>query len=645
MLCRPRLPIVRFPYRSLRRLRTLEPKPAVKNAWTDEKLVPTEKYPLSIALTSHPKTIKRDKSIGAPVTKTKLYVAKGDALHSRVNQIYIRTQIVSPDLCDDIINYLGHTLEQHKGCDILDLHPGVGLWSQKIHEFLQPRSHILLEPSEMYDSYLKPLVEQPGSTYKLYRDDPTRFETYATLVEGGVFPHQKRVNAGDADAAKLNTSLLVIGSLMWDPMLPGFGFSSMARQMITKFVQGAWRLEGMHAFGPVRSLLWGTQEEMRGPLPKSVAHVGKYNQIFATQCDITEYATTSRSAATLGPKQFGRRPQYDMESAVKALERGRQSGVKLPEHRRDSLHQFADELTEVTGGTGKISSAELREFLKAKQYEGISTVGLSNPGEIAYWEEDKKLQKERKALDLEAGKKLKHMDDKAHVLRRGTVKRSGVVLSQVEAAAIVGEEIYDLECMILSLPDGLDKDKALTALKDKENEYEAAVERINKNFRSAVPVETDDRLILRSPVPRLQWESRPYEPLTIQADEVWPIHQVSLLDLMPRPPPPDMDLEWWEWVDDFYTVLFSSPGISVREAMNLVQPGADSLLDEVPSLKDPMKGGRLNMDHFRVRMLTHEMIVDLCRAYKEWPFRPPESKHKKYFQLRAGKSNKRTLTE
>ncbi|KAJ3503224.1 hypothetical protein NM208_g16558 [Fusarium decemcellulare] len=40
-----------------------------------------------------------------------------------------RLNIVSQDLCDDIINYLGPSLERHRGCDLVDLNPGVGLWS------------------------------------------------------------------------------------------------------------------------------------------------------------------------------------------------------------------------------------------------------------------------------------------------------------------------------------------------------------------------------------------------------------------------------------------------------------------------------------------------------------------------------------
>ncbi len=56
------------------------------------------------------------------------------------------------------------SLERHVGCDLIDIYPGAGLWSRKLHEALQPRSHILMEPDKIYKPFLEPLLSTPNAT-------------------------------------------------------------------------------------------------------------------------------------------------------------------------------------------------------------------------------------------------------------------------------------------------------------------------------------------------------------------------------------------------------------------------------------------------------------------------------------------------
>lgn len=540
---------------------------------------------------------------------------------------------------DDLIGYLGHTLEQHKGCDIIDLYPGVGLWSQKIHNFLKPRSHILLEPSENFDRYLEPLVNAPGSTYQLFRDDPTMLNTYTDLFKRGVFPHQKPVDTQSARTGEINTSLLVIGSLAWHPRLPGFSFTSMMRQVLIKLAEQTWSNGYIHSSGPVRSLIWGTQDEMTGFLPKGMGQVSRYSHLLTRYTDVREWATTS------GQRVSERRPQYDMESTVRVMRKAKQLGLELPKHRRDTIHEFADEIADLTGGTGKMMSAEFRQYLMEKEMAGISTSGLSAPADITFWQAEKAYLEMRAANEEKFKGKMKHLrsppDAKLHSQVRASRKRLGVVHARVEAIAIMGEEIYDLECKILALPDGPEKDQTLAALEEKEEEFETAVEETNVNFRSAIFTEIDDRLALRSPVTLLNWEKRAFEPLTVQPDEVWPVMGASLMDIMPRPLPSEERRMALEWANDFAYGLMESQTMSIHDAMNGIQSGASDLLDQVPIMKDPKRGGRLNMRNFRVRMLTHEMLEELAKAYKEWPFKHPEANYVNYFRLRVAKTREK----
>ncbi|KAG9983463.1 hypothetical protein KCU98_g6073, partial [Aureobasidium melanogenum] len=127
--------------------------------------------------------------------------------------------VVSEPLCDQIIDYLGLDLDKHKGCDIIDLHPGACLWSQKIHERLQPRRHLLLEPDERYlDPFIKPLLDQKDSTYRhttLSGAAPKGyFDTYDKIFNDHLLPARDPLSVHDPRLREPNNSLLVIGNLV-----------------------------------------------------------------------------------------------------------------------------------------------------------------------------------------------------------------------------------------------------------------------------------------------------------------------------------------------------------------------------------------------------------------------------------------------
>lgn len=526
-----------------------------------------------------------------------------------------------------MIQYIGPSLEKHKGCDILDLNPGAGLWSQKLHEFLQPRSHILLEPEpDRYDRYLRPLLEEPGSKYKLFMGDAADFSTFNKLVEEGAFPHQKRVEAQSPLGRELNHSLLVTGSLVWDPKLPGLGFDSMSRQIFHWLVNTAWEKTGIHAFGHVRSLLWMMQEDVRQYLPRCANQYAKAASL-NTWSKFSEVVTPGhieRGRLKLSP---ARRPRYEIESVVRAMRNGRAGGMELPIHRRENVHDFAEEIEARTKGTGIMNSVDLMQYLKEQEMAGKSTAGLSTDLEIRNYKTEKALLENPDIFKTERVDTRGRMvtgvtkEGKDASQLRATVNRNLKIMIETEKHIDLAEDIYNLECKILGLGDGPSKEAALRKLEDMERELDGFIGKTTPVRRTAIINEIDDRLALRSPVPRLQWDSRPYEPLIMQPGEVWPAARVSLLDSEPRPPlkcDPSLPLTR---LLPFVRKLADYPQSSVVGALEAIQPGAGELVEQVSSLKDPKKGGRLNMNNLRVRMLTKEMVAGLWEAYEQWPFK------------------------
>jgi transcription factor 1 len=590
---------------------------ALGTHWSTGKLAPSPKHPLSAELYT---TLRPSIDEG--------YGNKG--------KTYLRTQVVSKGLCDDSLAYIGKSLQKHKGCDILDINPGAGLWSSKLHDMLQPRSHILLESDyAKFKPYLDPLVDQPQSTYKIIEADANRFETLVKLVEDGHFPHQKQASSADGKAQEPNNSLLVTGTLMWDPKLPGLGFDSMAKQLMTVWANRAWTNEAFHAFGPVRMLLWVMDDDLKNIMPKTVFHTGRSSNFMQKSSVLRPIVLPEHEPRKAGRGAPGRDATYEIESVIAAMKRGADNGMSLPAHRRSNIHDFADDLAVTSNSTGAISAKTCTQYLVEQEFKGKSTVGLLPEGSIATIHADVALGNQyTEPFKLNTKKKPVTEAERAVGRKRSQALRLEEVKRKRDKLVDQGEDIYKLECKILAMKDGAKKEAELQRLQQLQQDLDAGIMDMAPNYRASVVTDLDDRLALRSSVPRLQWDDRPFEPLVMQSEEVWPANRAALVDIEPRPFPPGQTSDTMEYFQDFTYGLLLDMGSPLPEVLERMQHGGSQLIDSVPILKDPAKGGRLNMKNLRVRMLTIEMIDELCKAYREWPFRAQDADHPKYFRLK-----------
>ncbi|KAF2470458.1 S-adenosyl-L-methionine-dependent methyltransferase [Lindgomyces ingoldianus] len=596
--------------------------------WTPEKLRVNPKYPLAQDLYE--------------TTRPAYYVRT----NTRGYAVHMRSQIVSPDLCDDVLKYIGPSLEKHKGCDILDLNPGAGLWSSKLHDFLQPRSHILLESQpDKYERFLRRLADKPDSTYKLVVGDAAQHDTIRNLVKEGIFPYQTLKTRDSALRQELNNSLLVTGTFIWDPTLPSFGFSSLGRQLIQHYAMHAWQADTFHAFGPVRSLFWLADEDLTSSLPRSMLHFSGTHFLLDRFTNARQVVTPGHLPRKQGRSTIGRDARYELESLVKAMKATKENGMELPAHRREEIHGFAEDIMRLTNGTGIMSSTETTNYLKEAELSGKSTQGLLFEGAREVYKVDKAQETNPELFwDREAmgGKNrlVVTKEGKKIARDRSSANQNEVYRVAREKAVDIGEDIYHLECNFLKATSKKAKASTREKLDQRNAEFKEALDAISKTIQPAVYMDLDDRLAIRSPVSRLMWDSRPYEPLVVQDDEVWPPHRFALVDFEPKMRPVGYDNEHTEPLIDFANALLRYHNEPLPDALEHLSHGGSELIDQVPALKDPARGGRLDMKHLRVRMLTPEMIDGLCRAWREWPFKPPGSDSPRYFQVSLGGRNK-----
>jgi transcription factor 1 len=555
------------------------------------------------------------------------------------------------------LNYIGHTLEEYKGCDILDISPGACLWSRKLHEFLKPRSHILLESSpELFQPFLAPLLESPDSKYKLVTKSPFEVSSYRALVDEGVFPHQVPVDPSDPKAQELNKTLLVTGSLVWDPTLPGMGFDSMAKQLYSLFTSAAWSNDVFHAYGPVRTLFWVQSDDFNQMIAKTTSKFSKQNRLLEATTDMKLVVNSERVARQVGKAAIGRPPQYEIESTIRALRSGKEGGYEIPKHREDASHLYATLVEQASGGSGIIRNEPMLELIQAQHLDGNVPVQFGFTSLLETVELWKELQSEYDERPLilpvpmigkltDQSKVNKKHPAAAKVVKfnrsRATTTQVMKIQSQIEATADIGEELYKLELKALKMKDGPKKDTVLKQIDDLDKAFDEAWSQIPENYHGAPISELDDRINLRYPPrPRLQWDSRPFDPLISREEEVWPRNRVSLIDATPIPRPVGDDPDWHEWVIDFIHGLCESSTKSVIAALDNMQPGLSDIVKDCPSLTDPDKGGRLQLKLLRVRMLTMEMIIELARAYKDWPFKAEGTDRSLYFRHKGKQMGK-----
>ncbi|KKA30859.1 hypothetical protein TD95_000744 [Thielaviopsis punctulata] len=176
-----------------------------------------------------------------------------------------RVHVVNEEFVDQIIKYLGSSLDRHKGCDLIDINPGVGVWSRALNDVLKPRKHILMEPdAEFYKPQLEPLLQRPN--VELVQKHGIIWADLDPVLQS--LPHQKRVPK--TGPVERNDTLLVSMCLATSPKRKYHNYESLAGLVIHQMLTSVRVRSVFQSYGLVRLLLWVNDEDKRAFLPKSI---------------------------------------------------------------------------------------------------------------------------------------------------------------------------------------------------------------------------------------------------------------------------------------------------------------------------------------------------------------------------------------
>ncbi|GIZ38293.1 hypothetical protein CKM354_000171300 [Cercospora kikuchii] len=627
-----------------------------------------------------PKPTRRSKP--APRNRTKERTSTGtpqSSVETRATSAVLkaarnRPEVVSEQLMDDVLEYLAPTLEQYKGCTIIDLHPGSCLWSRKVHNLLRPKCHLLLEPESQYQEYVDDLLNEPQSTYK-HIDLPGAMHqeiaaTYNQLFQDdGPIPVSNRAsNSGPLSA---NPPILVIGSLNRRKSLKYSGKSfSGSVASIYHFCYGALVNDYMHRSGPVRMLLWTPEQDRIHFLPQRAMYRNNSEATVSMGMHVQTAVAVEQIIARRKLNEWSSRSRWSgfhlaSEDMVRA--RAEQYGMKVPEGRQ--LFQLgSDGKGSSKKQAAKHSPYEIRYETKEQVGEALDellrrwnerTTGRRYPiktdlphGKVpveklyqyltfpeladALCEDPSKSFKAAARTRTRSDSGIQHgslpkleMESSAWKGKPGNLTMltgTDVRIAFFADAALCGISL-ELHCKILE-DQGIDVTELKKSLVKFADTIVEQVERKRQVYYADFHRLVDDWTSFFAPSQLLMADRRHYEPLQADPADFNANQNLCLLDCIPT----NCDLEVPGLADrpkaalacrDIINFLYQYRGQSVTSALEKLAPNASTdLVNLVPAITDPRKGGRLDPKHLKVRQLTCEMLEGLTRAWFEWPFKP-----------------------
>ncbi|KAG6355015.1 hypothetical protein INS49_004096 [Diaporthe citri] len=565
-----------------------------RRQWSRQTLAKTELYE-----DSYPAATKlKDTGIFAPRKKRASKKDPTSSDGSRVN-------IVNKRLANDVVSYLGPSLERHKGCDLISIYPGAGLFAKSLHDAVQPRSHLLLEPDEiLYTPFLKPLLKEKN--VRLVPKSGIIWSELQEILTPEYLPNQVEFDRLDLDKAPpRNDTLLVNMNLSMYPKKKYNMFDSMSRMVLYQLITSIRTSTQFQKYGQVRMLVWIPDDEKSSMIPRMV-QMRKKGAVEAEL--VTEYmaevcgkdGTLDEETESAKGKNTKVRPhQLDLESLRQAMVRMRDGGHVTP-HGRDTklLKQFKaldvplDTPLPLADEVFSVDKAFRSEIEDMRKQEEAGTIAKGSKLETRY----KMLKHYDKWLDRLAVKLLDFAirHDAMNELRK-----------QADQAKADGDE---------------ERAQNLIHKTRRLNEqYNNAVRQLPDYVRSQLNLLRDQLHVLRQPAdlgPVMSWDRRPYEPLRVRPTEFFPNTPLALIDIQPKAPHPLLrhigpgTSNAGDIFDLMLGMIMQNTLVPLVHTMDHVWPGArDGLESECETVRDPATRRHPAHRRRRVRLPSYAELV------------------------------------
>ncbi|KAF5665309.1 mitochondrial transcription factor 1 [Fusarium heterosporum] len=444
-----------------------------------------------------------------------------------------------------------------------------------------------MEPDiELYKPFLgkdfldKPNVEVVPKAGILWKDLNAMLET---------LPNQ--TIRDPAAEPERNDTLLVNVNLCYCPPKKYQNFECVSTMVIYQLMSSIRTASLFQQYGLVRMLVWISDDGKRRLLPRTA--IRRKRSAFEAELACEWIHEVAGQNVDVEDRYELRDDWINMESGYRTIERMENAGLRMPKGRESPLY---------------------KNLTANREYADQPLAGVYPPMH------NRPFRQELEELE----DALANSDDK-------------VVSTRLKSLRF--RDKYDNIDSQLFLELLQERDVLLKLYNDSPAEYPAAqaafdarLHSVKKNTRKEWMMVRDNYQLFRQKKPVLFWDRRPFEPLTARADDFYPQAPFALLDFQPkamnkyvRQHGPDsrngtisdsMLRYWWQ-----------HQLTPVDKAMDGLWPGFGDLVSQVPSLRDPARGGTplTGQAALSSRCITEEQWADIIKAYLEWPFAPQYS--------------------
>lgn len=525
----------------------------------------------------------------APVARFPLTKRISDKVPSAgKRRTWSKSEIVSEGLCgkvgafhkgdkvltrnaDDVLKRVSPYLNRNAPIDIIDLWPGVGMFSSKVNDLLKPRRHVLVEPLlETYSPFLNPLVKSKPC-YELISLDIHAHRDWDGVISKHL-PEQGPSNTDNSGALGKNDTLLVLAS---PPPNTSKRNHYTPSRWWSIFLEMCLRQAGFHGYGSVRMLATLPSIEVQNIIPRTV--VERKRPALLTE-SLALHAFEVASPMDSGFWTMTKGWDVMLQNAARVSERSAANKIETPPGREPRAYPTAPESPE----TGWKPTPHIQRIRTEKHEQLMKLItGISKDSD------DKIAKKKRTRALIQLNQDNRHAWHRAQVMeKRIQIDRLTKSLSRAAADPnTTAESLKQYTEQIAALLAKIEEEASeqhydtFTHLSGLVDDYRASLQ--TGNF--------DDALLL--------WDRRPFEPLHIDPEELFPQElDRTVVYFEPDSNSPVMQLV--QQVEEskrsnlfqlfeFLTLAFNTRGsMPVSELLSLMFPGKpiDDLIRSIPSL-------------------------------------------------------------
>ncbi|PYH89854.1 hypothetical protein BO71DRAFT_444301 [Aspergillus ellipticus CBS 707.79] len=494
-----------------------------------------------------------------------------------------RPELVSEPIWDAAVERLSPYLLRNAALDIIDLWPGAGVLSSKIHDLLRPRRHLLFEPGVCWKFRLDPLVQSDPSSYKLIHTNDDQLiassvTNWSHLVAKHL-PEQEAANRDPTDPALQNSTLLVLAN---PPTASTDKSHFTPSRWWLAFMKACMQLSGVHAYGSVRLLASLPTLEASAIIPRYVTE-RRRPAIWTENVALHAFEVMSppEDMIWVNHKDLN----LAMKNAACVAKRSAETNTPTPFGRERPPLMMAPESPNL-GRKPTPYIPRIRTSMHDRLWADITAPQSMNPSSPAYAEAERKSNVAQTRLNTDNRNAHSLAQQVDHLLQIDQLYRS---LSHMAA---------DPKENAASLQPILDKIAALKEASAEDHSDQSLLRSkrsplIVDNYRASLHKnDFDDSVLL--------WDRRPFEPLTIEFNETYPRGiDRSYIYFEPNPNPPfaqklaNLDKSQREDAANLFEAISAALGrgrdpLTVSEIFKVIAPDrpANDIVRAVPILAE-----------------------------------------------------------